>query len=111
MNRNITQRIGKNIAHARKASGRTQAEIAERIGIDTVSLSRIERGVVTPSISTLEKIADELNISILLFFDGAASNTASLADCIISHLEPLHKDDRLFLLEQIKLWAQKLSPD
>ena len=109
MNKNIAQRIGKNIAHARKAAGKTQAQIAERIGIDTVSLSRIERGVVTPGIPTLEKIADELNINMAIFFDGASLNSASLADSIISHLEPLHRDDRLFLLEQIKIWAQKLS--
>lgn len=109
MNTDIAQRIGKNIAHARKTAGKTQAQIAERIGIDTVSLSRIERGVVTPGIPTLEKIAHELNVSMTLFFDGASSNSASLADSIITQLEPLHRDDRLFLLEQIRIWAEKLS--
>lgn len=53
MSKNIAVRLGRNIADARKASGRTQAEIAEKVGIDTVSLSRIEREAVSPSIATL----------------------------------------------------------
>jgi transcriptional regulator with XRE-family HTH domain len=44
MSNDIAVRIGKNIAAARKQSERTQADVAEAIGIDTVSLSRIERG-------------------------------------------------------------------
>ena len=53
MSKDIAVRLGRNIAEARKASGRTQAEVAEKVGIDTVSLSRIERGTVSPSITTL----------------------------------------------------------
>ena len=110
MNDNIARRIGKNIAAARKASKRTQADVAEAIGIDTVSLSRIERGVVTPGLPTLDKIADELRVPVGRLFDGASANTTALADNIISQLEPLKDADRLFLVEQVQIWAKKLAP-
>jgi transcriptional regulator with XRE-family HTH domain len=109
MSKDIAVRIGKNIAAARKRSERTQADVAEAIGIDTVSLSRIERGVVTAGISTLDKIASEIGVPLGRFFDGASMNTTTLADNIISQLEPLKDADRQFLVEQFQVWAKKLA--
>lgn len=108
MSNEIAIRIGRNIATARKAANMTQAEVAEQVGIEIVSLSRIERGVVTPGVPTLDRIADALGIALGRLFDGASSNTATLADNIISQLEPLSEDDRLFLLHQLEAWAEKL---
>src|SRR5450830_1623933 len=105
----IAVRIGKNIAAARKKRERNQADVAEAVGIDTVSLSRIERGVVTAGIPTLERIANELKVPLGRFFDGASMNTTSLADNIIAHLEPLRDADRTFLIEQFQVWAKKLA--
>jgi transcriptional regulator with XRE-family HTH domain len=109
MSKDIAVRIGKNIAAARKRSERTQADVAEAIGIDTVSLSRIERGVVTAGIPTLDKIASEIGVPLGRFFDGASMNTTTLADNIISQLEPLKDADRQFLVEQFQVWAKKLA--
>ena len=91
MSKDIAVRLGRNIAEARKASGRTQAEVAEKVGIDTVSLSRIERGTVSPSITTLDRIADVLGEPLGRLFDGASSGTAALADDIAALLEPCLK--------------------
>lgn len=109
MSKDIAVRIGKNIAAARNAAERTQADIAEAIGIDNVSLSRIERGAVTAGIPTLEKIANEIGVPLGRFFDGASMNTTTLADNIISQLEPLKDADRQFLVEQLQVWAKKLA--
>ncbi|MDR3087074.1 MAG: helix-turn-helix domain-containing protein [Azoarcus sp.] len=109
MSKDIARRIGRNIAETRKAAGRTQAEVAEKVGIDTVSISRIERGIVTPSLTTLNKIADGLDVALNCLFEGASSNTAALTDNIVSQLKPLNDADRLFLLEQLQAWSKKLS--
>ena len=109
MSKDIAVRLGRNIAEARKASGRTQAEVAEKVGIDTVSLSRIERGTVSPSITTLDRIADVLGEPLGRLFNGASSGTAALADDIAALLESLSVNDRIFLMEQIQVWARKLS--
>lgn len=109
MDRNIAIRLGRNIAVARKRLGRTQAEIAENVGIDNVSLSRIERGVVTPSISTLCRIADVLGESIGKLFDGATPQTVSISNSIATLIENLPEEDRLFLLQQMESWSNMLN--
>lgn len=111
MSKNIAVRLGINIAKARKASKKTQAEVAEQIGIDTVSLSRIERGNVSASVATLEKIANALEISLSKLFDGVSTNTSTLAEDMADLLETLSEKDRIFLLEQIRIWVKRLSKD
>jgi len=109
MSNDIAIRIGKNIAVARKERGRTQADIAEAVGMDTVSLSRIERGVVTAGIPTLNRIAGELNVPLRDLFDRVSANSSTLADNIMAELAPLHEEDRLFLMEQLQVWARELA--
>lgn len=53
------------IKKARKAAKMTQDELAERIGINRATLSKYENGQIEPSMSQLEKIANELNCSIV----------------------------------------------
>lgn len=109
MSKQLAERIGKNIALVRKNKGRTQADVAEKIGIDTVSLSRIERGVVTPGLPTLDNLANELGVSLSMLFDGASAKPTQIADALATQLEPLSEHDRLFLLEQIRTWVEKLK--
>lgn len=109
MSNDIAVRIGRNIAARRRELGRTQADVAEMVGMDTVSLSRIERGVVTAGIPTLDKLADVLGVPLGQLFDGASTNSAAMADAIIAQLAPLHDEDRIFLMEQLQIWARKLS--
>lgn len=109
MERNIAARIGRNIAKARKATNRTQADVAEILGIDTGSLSRMERGIILPSIPMLDRIADELGISLWQLLGTASSSAMVMAENIAAQLEKLNQAERLFLLEQIENWTDKLS--
>jgi len=56
--------IGNNIKELRKAKGYKQKDLAEKIQIATNSLSRYETGEREPSIETLEKIADALEVPV-----------------------------------------------
>lgn len=51
---------------ARKNAGLTQAELAERIGADKGYISRIERGLIVPSVSTLYRIASAMGLTVEL---------------------------------------------
>jgi len=108
MSSSLAKRIGRNLASARKAKGRTQAQVAEKAGLDTVSLSRIERGIVAPSLATLDKLAEELGAPLGSLLDGTSARLPTLTEAIGRELEPLSDEDRLFLLGQLQLWAQKL---
>lgn len=50
----------------REAHGLTQAELAERCGIDQGDISRIERGATSPTARTLQRIADALDADVRL---------------------------------------------
>lgn len=48
------------VASARAVSGLSQKQLAALTGIDQSDISKIERGVANPSVSTLERIAEAL---------------------------------------------------
>ncbi|HEX5392409.1 MAG TPA: helix-turn-helix transcriptional regulator [Rhodocyclaceae bacterium] len=54
-------RIGQNIKSARTRMGLTQAKLAEAIGVEVETISRIETGVQLPSLERLEDMAAALN--------------------------------------------------
>jgi transcriptional regulator with XRE-family HTH domain len=64
-------RIGAQIKALRIASGVSGGQLAQHAGISSSMLSRVERGLVSPSVETLERIAGGLNVAVSRFFaDG-----------------------------------------
>lgn len=51
---------------ARKKSGLTQQQLAERIGANKSYISRVERGLIIPSVSTLYRIAAAMGLTVEL---------------------------------------------
>ncbi|MCM1030719.1 MAG: helix-turn-helix domain-containing protein [Oscillibacter sp.] len=51
---------------ARKNARLTQAELAKRIGVDKGYISRIERGLIVPTVATLYKIASAMGLTVEL---------------------------------------------
>lgn len=51
---------------ARKESGMTQSELANRIGTDKSYISRVERGLTIPSISTFYRMVSAMGLSVEL---------------------------------------------
>ena len=51
---------------ARKNARLTQEELAKRIGADKGYISRIERGLTTPTVSTLYRIAAAMGLTVEL---------------------------------------------
>ncbi|HEU0164199.1 MAG TPA: helix-turn-helix domain-containing protein [Thermomicrobiales bacterium] len=56
------QRIGASIRRRRNERGMPLGDVAQRIGISTSHLSRIERGLTIPSYKLLGRIADDFGI-------------------------------------------------
>ena len=52
---------------------RSQEDLAHEAGISTSTLSRLERGLHQPSLSTLRKIATALGVSLVDLIDTAES--------------------------------------
>lgn len=60
--------VGNSIRHARKKAGLSQQELAKLSNISTNTLSLLERGLTSPTIATLQKLADTLNVELSSFF-------------------------------------------
>ena len=57
---------GNAVMAARAQRDLTQKELAELSGIDQSDISKIERGIANPTVSTLEKIASALNGKLII---------------------------------------------
>ena len=62
--RRRTEWVGTRIKERRKEKGLTQADLAERSGLQQPQVSRLEAGVHSPSFKTLSKIAKALGIDV-----------------------------------------------
>lgn len=51
---------------ARKESGMTQSQLAEKIGTDKSYISRVERGITIPSISTFYRMVSAMGLTVEL---------------------------------------------
>lgn len=70
--------IGENISEMRKASGLTQMDMAEKLGISFQAVSNWERGVSMPDISKLSALSRLFNVTI----DEILNNTADNSDIV-----------------------------
>jgi transcriptional regulator with XRE-family HTH domain len=68
-------RIGQQIRALRIASGASGGALASTAGVSSSMLSRVERGLVSPSVETLERIAAGLDVPVSRFFSDQSSRT------------------------------------
>lgn len=67
--------IGNRIKAARKSKGWTQAQLAEKSGVATITISQYETGKRQPRTAILEAIADVLEVPFFYLFSGVETNT------------------------------------
>lgn len=65
----LKKKIGRSIFTLRKAARMTQSELAEAAGLGNEYISKIERGLGSPSLETLAKIAQALQEEMKVLFD------------------------------------------
>ena len=100
--------LGRNIAERRKALGLTQAELVEKLGADTVTVSRFERGSHLPSLQRLERIADTLGIPLAELLSQSTNLCTDQALLIQGWLANLSESDRKLTLDMMQTWCFRL---
>lgn len=65
----LLKKTGNRISLFRKKQNLSQSQLAFEAGLPLMQISRIERGVINSSISTLSAIANALDISLKDLFD------------------------------------------
>ena len=90
--------LGKRIKELRKNAGFTQEQLAELIDIETTSLSGIESGRHFPSLPTIEKIANKLNVELKSLFDfNHLIPIETMKSNIINNLDKLDEEKIVFI--------------
>ena len=67
--KDLAKQLGQKIREYRKIRNLKQSELAEKIGVDSKYLSRLETGLATPSFKMIEKLSIVFNIEVSLLFD------------------------------------------
>jgi DNA-binding XRE family transcriptional regulator/quercetin dioxygenase-like cupin family protein len=75
-NSEIDAEVGRALYRLRHERSMTVTELATQAGVSVAMISRIENGNVSPSLNTLQSLAQALSVSIMSFF----SNTERPAD-------------------------------
>jgi transcriptional regulator with XRE-family HTH domain len=88
--------IATNIMRLRKSLGVTQLVLSEKSGITQGMLSDIENSRSNPSIKTLEKLAQALNVSVLELMKDPDIHNQSLKDKLEA-IEQLSEEKRKVL--------------
>ena len=101
--------LGRNIANRRNALGITQAEFAEKLGMDTVTVSRFERGSHLPSLLRLERIADALGMPLAELLSQSTNLCTDQALLIQDWIADLSESDRQLILNMIQVWCSRLK--
>jgi len=63
-----TVRLAMEIHQLREKRGLSQRELAERLGTTQSAVARLEAGNVTPSLPTLDKVAEALGVELIVSF-------------------------------------------
>jgi len=103
----LASRLGANLRHHRGAAGLTQGRLAERVGLSSDMISRLQRGTAAPSFLTIELLARVLDIlpeALFNRFDAMQlpGERGRLMDQLQSKTARLDNDDLAWLLKLIE---------
>jgi transcriptional regulator with XRE-family HTH domain len=69
MSEDVRRLVGRNVKRLRIAADLSQAELAERMGVDRAYVSGLETGRRNPTVVTLWHLAKALGVKLRSFFD------------------------------------------
>lgn len=98
----LGQRLGRNVSRLRKEAALTQEELAQRIGVEPETVSRMERGATVPSLSTVEMIAEALGIRLGDLLEEPTPTIHHETRLIQAWVTPLSELDKIFVLNIMK---------
>ena len=98
----LASAVGAAIAQERIRADLTQDQVAEALGIGPEAISRIERGVVLPSIARLVDFAELFSCPVERFVKRGSDLATDHASLIQELIGPLKKGDRQFVVDLVE---------
>ena len=96
--RQIAIAIGARLARKRQEAGLTQEDVAERLGVGNEAVSRMERGVATPTVVRIFEFAELYGCRVDHLLMEASDREIDQAAVLIDQLSGLSLDDRQLVI-------------
>ena len=97
----VKELIGRRIKEARQGKGLSQEALSEKIGMSAKYLSSIERGKENPTLDTLIKLADALEVETSELFNYQHEKSPKELRQLVSRFMEEGHDDKLKLMAKI----------
>ncbi len=97
----VKELIGRRIKEARQAKGLSQEALSEKIGMSAKYLSSVERGKENPTLDTLIKLADALEVETSELFNYQHKRSPEELRQLVSRLMDEGHDEKLRLMAKI----------
>jgi transcriptional regulator with XRE-family HTH domain len=97
----VKELIGRRIKEARQAKGLSQEALSDKIGMSAKYLSSVERGKENPTLDTLIKLADALEVETSELFNYQHRRSPEELRQLVSRLMDEGHDEKLRLMAKI----------
>ena len=104
--REFARQIGLGLYKQRRRLGLTQANLAEMLGIEPETISRLERGVALPSIMRLISMAELLDCTVADLMGTSFPIATDQFVELSGFFKKLGNDDRKLVMAMVKRFAE-----
>lgn len=103
--------LGERLKKARKDCGLTQEQLAERSGLSTRHIAKIEKGDVNPSFEVLSTLVKTLGVSFDAIFDPASEQVESEIQEIAGLYRACPEQGRRLILAAIRALTHEMMEE
>ena len=105
----IALQLGRALAQERTSSGQTQEQVADLLGVNMETISRMERGVMLPSLPRLLELATIYNIPVSKLLGHSSVHAHDIAEKVSNQLSRLNEDDRIWVGQWLDELCERLA--
>ncbi len=106
----LIQTIGQAIAKYRQASGLTQAQLAEILGISNDAVSRMERGKTIPTVLRLLELSEIFHCEVADLVTETSNRSidqAKVIEKLLQRLDSQQRSELVYLIERLVKWKNE----
>lgn len=107
--RSTITNVGRSISRRRKQKGLTQAQVAEQMRVEKETVSRIETGVISPTLKRLDQLADILSCSVTDLIRYSDQRPDDHVIGIAEIMQDMSEEERLLVVDLVAHVANMLN--
>lgn len=108
--KNLGKNVGRAIAKYRQSAKLTQAEVAEILNISIDAVSRMERGIIMPSVARLIELAEIFDCEAADLLTASSPRSQDQSQYLFRLLNQLNEQERwqlIHIIESMINWHKK----